>query len=322
MMLGGWLAWVAAMPRRVIGDEELCVSIGFRAMASAVSLLATSFTASAQDGGFTQEQGPMFGIQMPYERPPARKRYGPKSQHRLLYTSAAKPGAPLAIIVSPYYDITRDISATAELRRLLHSKGFAIAEIGYRNPIRFGAMAVAIDVVSAMQFLRQQSSRLQVDMDRLALIGIGNSAGWAAMVGCNSNLFSQGDLPFSAIRTVALIDGDGVNAPAVMAVTPAESLPRLQKIYGVTADEQAQNSAIGWVSGKNVPDFYMVVWNQPEFTSGVTLAFAEQLRAFGSTVEVRALDGNHNERRLHGQPDPYGLAIEGLTAHVTKATLR
>jgi acetyl esterase/lipase len=251
-------------------------------MVLAVGLfMAAGTIASAQDEHLPD------GIPYFPSPPSVVKRYGSHVDQRLQFTKGKKAGAAIAVVVG---SSTGNLGGTS-LRDLLFDKGLAVVDIRYRNPVRFGAGSAATDVALAILFLREHADQLHIDGNRIALLGSGPDAAWAALLGCNPEIFKQVGVPFSAIRTVALIDGDGIDAPSEVLAASAPRSAALKKLFGQSSNEQATNSAVGWVGGENAPDFFLVSSEFPAFRRKLTQDFGDKLRHNGTKVEIRFIAG-------------------------------
>lgn len=257
----------------------------FRIVLAVGLFMAAGTIASAQDEHLPE------GIPTSPSPSSVVKRYGPQIDQRLQFTKGKKAGAAIAIVVGWGGRLSNGNRSVPWLSSLLFDKGLAVVAIRYRDPARFGAGSAAVDVALAISFLREHADQLHIDGNRIAILGSGPDAAWAALLGCNPEIFTQAGVPFSAVRTVALIDGDGIDAPSEVLAASAPRSATLKKMFGQSPSEQATNSAVGWVAGENAPDFFLVSSEFPEFRRKLTQNFGDRLRHNGTKVEIRFIAG-------------------------------
>lgn len=280
-------------------------------------VLAVGLFMAAGTIGSAQDEHLPDGIPNSSSPPSVVKRYGSHVDQRLQFTKGKKAGAAIAVVVGwGGWPSSTDNQGSTSLRNLLFDKGLAVVDIRYRNPVRFGAGSAATDIALAILFLREHADQLHIDGNRIALLGSGPGAAWAALLGCNPEFFKQAGVPFSAIRTVALIDGEGIDVPSEVLAASAPRSAALKKLFGQSSNEQAANSAVGWVGGENAPDFFLVSSEFPAFRRKLTQGFADKLRHNGTKVEIRFIAGASGVLNLWNLGQKPAKPVIELIGHV------
>jgi acetyl esterase/lipase len=126
----------------------------------------------------------------------------------------------------------------AEFAWDLAAQGYATASIDYRLTSVFPAPV--LDVLTAIDFLRARAAELEIDPDRIALVGISAGAHLALMAGLMPDLSlidpaRPAGRPYE-VRAIADLEGptDFTVDPSQI---PADSVRRVERFLGVTAEE-------------------------------------------------------------------------------------
>ncbi len=89
-----------------------------------------------------------------------------------LYQSGqTRPLQPLIVMIHGGSWNSGNKNQLPALNRYLAGEGYAVASIGYRHAPKFHFPAPLDDVFSAVEFLRRNAAQLQIDADRVVLIG-------------------------------------------------------------------------------------------------------------------------------------------------------
>lgn len=146
---------------------------------------------------------------------------------------------------------------------LLASRGYAAASVGYRLAPKSKFPAPVADAKAALRFLRANAAALNLDPDRVAVLGFSAGAHVAAMVACTAGRpeFDPGLYPDQSDRVRCAVNFYGPTDLSLYADTPGLEQIYLVPFLGATAsanpDAYRRASPLEYVS-KDAPPFLTI----------------------------------------------------------------
>ncbi len=253
-------------------------------MRIAVIVAAIAALAITAPPGFSQG----FEDTIPPPKSGVTKRYGKDPAHVVSLYRAAKV-APLIVFLGDYdWPSASPSYSLGFLSDTLVQDGFTVAWVGYRKPMKVGIVESAADVAQAIAMLRT-AERTRVAADGFVVIGKGTGAGLAALIGCDPAILTGAGIRFADLKAVALLDGDGFDAPAEVVGASKYRRAGLFKAFGQSEESQRMSSAIGHVASPNAPAFHFAISKRPEGRISMSRNFAKALSDEGAIVETNEM---------------------------------
>lgn len=240
-------------------------------------------------------------------------KYGPDFHQRVHFLRPKKSrNAPLVIIFEDEaWDGGTPTTPTDWLRLTLVEKGYAIAVVEYRwEDHEISAPRAAGDAAAATRFLAENSTKLGFDRDRVALLGIGAGAHFAALLATDTSLLADERIQ-NAIKAVLSVNGFGFDIPGSIAKASAYQRTMLQKAFGSDSTVQANFSPKSHVDSPNSPAAYLFqMVDDKEFLSAEAEAFSAALEQNGAVTSVERVPPYSRRLRssIYGAPDNPGTA--------------
>lgn len=237
-------------------------------------------------------------MEPPAPSAPASKRdlaYGALPAQTLDYfPPTVRTGAPPPLIVFVHgggwqHGSKDNATGSAKIQHFT-GKGYAFATINYRLVPGATVEQQAQDVATALAWLVAHAKELGFDPDRMVLMGHSAGAHLAALVGTDPRYMHGQDLMLDQLRGVVLLDGAAYDVPAQMAEAGRFMRPIYTRAFGSDPARQRALSPIAHTAGPNVLSFLILHVERDDGTRQ-SEALAAALRAEGSKVEVRGLEG-------------------------------
>lgn len=169
-------------------------------------------------------------------------------------------------------------------------EGYAFASINYRLVPDATVEQQAADVASAVKALIDRAEALDIDRQRVVIMGHSAGAHLVALVGTDEKYLRGVGLSFADIAGVIPIDGAAYDVPAQMKDGP----PIMQKTYAQAfgTDPARQNSLSPTLQARapNAPQFLLLHVQRPDGVRQAE-AFDKALTAGGSKVELGSFPG-------------------------------
>lgn len=257
-----------------------------------------------------------------YIDPPSRsgvvKRYG-EDRFNLLtfYKPLGRGPAPLIVVLYGYDAPRRSFTPLGPLVDSLVREGFAVADISYQTPKKVGAAGVVNDIARAIAFLERDSARYRLQPGKIAVIGRGLDAGFAALLVCDPHYFTEQKLDFESLKAAVLIDAEAVDAAAEVRMASAWGAAKFRQIFGDDEASQTSASAIGHAAPPNVPAIYFLNEDQSRKALSAIEPFAAKLAGQGVSVDLQKMGPSDNR-----QPSTTFGTFENAPASKLRAFLK
>ena len=187
------------------------------------------------------------------------------------------------------------------------AKGYAFASTGYRLVPEVTVEEQAADIAAAIAALRGQASTLNIDPDRIILIGHSAGAHLAALVATDPQYAGE---DMVAVRGVVLLDGAGYDVVNRMNGSRALGDQLYTDAFGTDPSRQAALSPITHVSAPDAPNWLVLFVAERGQSKSQSEALTLALREAGAQAEAVAI-ANTDHRRLNVE-----LGTEGDPATV------
>lgn len=191
--------------------------------------------------------------------------------------------------------------------------GYAFASINYRLVPGATVEQQAQDVADAVALLRGRAAALNVDPDRIALMGHSAGAQLVALVGTDMRYFAKAGLKPNAVKGVIPLDGAAYDVARQMAEGGRFMAGTYEQAFGTDPTRQKALSPTLQAASPNAPGFLILHVDRADGTAQ-SKGLAAALTAAGTPAEVHALEGRglrgHMQiNRSMGDPDYAGTAI-------------
>ncbi|KAJ0413959.1 Alpha/Beta hydrolase protein [Aspergillus carlsbadensis] len=255
--------------------------------------------------------------------------YGPTASQRLrLWTpQSSTDKAPIIVYihggswrVGTYLD---SIGATKVSH--LTNLGYAFATVDYTLFPSVSVAAQVQEVADAVGHLVRSAGNLNIDPDRVVLMGHSSGAHVATLLGTDTRYLSNAGVPITTIHGVVALDGSNYNAPAEILDSPGPVAENMLYALGRDLAGLEAMSPTCNAQAPNARAFLLLhVCRQGDVRQAVE--FVNVLRAAGSEAVLRVFEGEGFEghvRLLLRLGDPGDAAtgvLEGwLKTHVPVA---
>ncbi|MBL9117476.1 MAG: alpha/beta hydrolase [Verrucomicrobiaceae bacterium] len=226
-----------------------------------------------------------------------------------------KPSAPLIVYV--HGGAWRSGSKEDVPIGALVDQGFAIASVNYRLSTQARFPAQIHDIKAAIRFLRAKSHELQVNADRIAIVGSSAGGHLAALVGVtNGNVALEGTIgehldQSSSVQSIVSFYGAS-NLESILAQSTEFGLtvriPALKLLLGGLPDKEVAlarlASPVAHIDSQDPPLWLIHGDADPQMPPLQSQEFAEAYRKAGLQVTHRVLKGSK-----HGGPEFYETAV-------------
>ncbi|KAK4502128.1 hypothetical protein PRZ48_005551 [Zasmidium cellare] len=225
--------------------------------------------------------------------------YGPHEAHRVRYWKAGVFGAPLILFVhggSWRSGTYLDSIGSAKVQYLL-DRGYAFATVNYQLVPTITVEEQAQEVADALAFLASRASELEIDPQRLVLLGHSSGAHIAALLGTDSKYLGQAGLDMASLRRVICIDGSNYNALAEMYDSPGPVAENTVRGLGTDVERLRAMSPTFHAQAPNAAAFLLLhVQRSGDVRQAMELAAA--LSAAGSDAELHVFEGQGFEGHI------------------------
>ncbi len=162
--------------------------------------------------------------------------------------------APLVIFLDDWEKPGRRYAeATIGLSDMLRARGIAFALV---PADRYGRDQGA-EVAQAIAALKARAGELEIDLSRVAVVGEGLGAAYAALIATDPRRAAAAGLALSDIRTVILLDGYCYDVEQCFRVATPRRLASLRKDLPEDAPSRAALSALRYAGQPNVASIYL-----------------------------------------------------------------
>lgn len=240
--------------------------------------------------------------QMEFSLPPGQTSFTPvrigEERGRLIQVLKARSRepAPIVIMLDDWPKPGRKNSERViGLSDMLRARGIAFALI---PADRFGKDE-AKEVAPAVDALKARASDLGVDMSRIAVLGEGLGASYAAAIALNPEQASRLGLNYETIRAAVLLDGECYDVKRCIATASPRARGYYLRQLPEDEDGQAALSPLGYAAAPNVRSIY-VHFAPRSAARSQSEALVEALRSAGQAPTLSSATLRFDQ---HGQAD-------------------
>jgi acetyl esterase/lipase len=215
-------------------------------------LLALALTAFAQKKG-----------NLPYFKM-ADIRYAEKSKnphHNTLDVYMPQKGSKSPVVVWIHGGLWNfgDKSDVESKPEFFTSKGFIFISVNHRLSPEARFPDHARDIADALAWITKNIVHYSGDPSKIFLIGYASGAHLASFVGINSILLTDAGVSPAVIRGVVLLDGTGLDIPALMTDANNKTRDWCLSTFGTAPQDWADASPVSYIKpGIKVPPFLII----------------------------------------------------------------
>jgi acetyl esterase/lipase len=184
---------------------------------------------------------------------PKNLKYGRKHwQDIKFYPAAGNAAAPLVVVLGDGGIAGR----TGWLRHRLNEAGYSVAFVHYRESVPTAGAALNA-YATAIAYLVQEAVALGLDGTRIGIVGAGQGAEVAALLGTDPTVLQSVGVPFASLRRAILINGGHLDVPRALTEQP-DFAGRFRRYYGRDPASHARHSPAAHLAPPNAPTFLMM----------------------------------------------------------------
>lgn len=259
-------------------------------------------------------------------RPAARKQtlsYGPDRLQQLDFWPATRADAPLVVFVHGGGWKRGDKRMMDGSAKLSHWRelGYAVASVNYRLVPANTVEEQAADVASAVALLKGKAGTLDIDPDRIALVGHSAGAHLVALVGTDPAYFRAAGLSLDDVRGIVPLDGAAYDVGTQIAEGGRVMRDTYVQAFGTDPQRHTRLSPTRQAHAPNAPEF-LILHVQRDDGTAQSKALAEALRKGGTSATVqgfagRGLKGHAEINRQLGEEDyPATPVVDAFLARI------
>ncbi|CAI7665108.1 unnamed protein product [Penicillium pancosmium] len=194
-------------------------------------------------------------------------------------------------------------------------KGYAFASVNYTLVPVIQVEEQVQEIAHAISFLLKNAASLDIDSERVILMGHSSGAHVVTLLGTDTNYLTRAGVDIHVVRGVVSIDGSNYNAPAELLDSPGPVVENLIHALGTDPDRLRAISPTYHARAPNAAAFLLLhAHRQGDVRQAVELAAA--LHASGTKVDLRVFEGEGFEGHVRmllrlGDPSyPATLVLE------------
>jgi acetyl esterase/lipase len=203
--------------------------------------------------------------------------------------------------------------------------GYAFATVNYTLFPTVSVAEQVQEVADAVGYLVRNSGRLNLDPDRVVLMGHSSGAHVATLLGTDTRYLTKAGVPIDKIHGVIALDGSNYNAPAEILDSPGSVAENMKYALGSDLEVLETMSPVCNAQAPNARAFLLLhVQRQGDIRQAVE--FTIVLRAAGTEAESHVFEGEGFEGHVQmllrlGDPVyPATRVLEGwLRTHIPVA---
>lgn len=223
----------------------------------------------------------------------AEYRYGPATLQTLDFYPAAQTGkAPLIIYVhGGAWKKGDKVSGLGKYKAPhYNAQGYALASINYRLVPNNTVEDQAHDVAAATAWLHRNAAHLNIDRNRIILMGHSAGAHLVSLVGTDPKYARKKGMPMSAIRGVVALDGAAYDVPAQMRSAGWFMKRNYSQAFGRNPSRQRALSPTSHAAAPNAGSFLILHIERADAKMQAEI-LSRQLRAAETKVQLNAISG-------------------------------
>ncbi|WP_126174410.1 alpha/beta hydrolase family protein [Altericroceibacterium xinjiangense] len=243
---------------------------------------------------------------------PERLEHGRKNWQKInFYATEADRPAPLVVAVTG--NVWKGWGSDPMwIQHRLNEEGYSVAVVpfGESSP---KASEVAEYYASAIAFLREKASELDIDPDRIVLMGTGDGAHFAALLGTDPRFLENAGVPFGSLQGIVGINGTGFDIPR-RAEESDFLKSQYRRTFGRSPADQRRLSPVVHLDPPNAPAFLMMAQEDDRDARPQTKEMAEALKKAGIETQFIELPAFKKERQdTYFLAEPEGAGSELLS---------
>jgi len=235
--------------------------------------------------------------------------YGDKKTQLLRFWQAERPKAPIVIFIhggSWRSGTYLDSVGSAKVVHLL-AQGYAFATVDYTLVPDITVEGQVQEVADAVGYLARSAPVLDIDLNKMVLMGHSSGAHVVTLLGTNTSYLDQAEVRISSIRGIISIDGSNYNAMAEFFDSPGPVARSLELAVGRDLGRLRAMSPAYRACGTNARSF-LLLHAQRHGDVRQAVEFAAVLEAADTPVALHVFEGMGFEGHMQillrlGQPD-------------------
>ncbi|KAH8196947.1 hypothetical protein TruAng_008874 [Truncatella angustata] len=225
--------------------------------------------------------------------------YGDRDSHRIRFWKAKSSRAPLVLFVhggSWQVGTYLDSVGSAKVGHLI-SRGYAFATVNYTLIPSVKVEEQVQEVANSLSYLVKNASKLDLDSERVILMGHSSGAHVATLLGTDTSYLARAGMSIDIVRAVISLDGSNYNAMAEITDSPGPVAENL--IYGLGTDPKRLRAMSPTYNARapNARAFLLLhVLRQGDIRQVVE--FAAALNAAGTDADIHVFEGQSFEGHM------------------------
>lgn len=214
--------------------------------------------------------------------------YGSHAKQRLdYYPTDRSSKAPLLLFIhGGGWSIGDKKFGTGTKPSFYNALGYNFASLNYRLVPDVTPAEQAIDIASAIAYLRANAAKLGISPNKIVLMGHSAGAHLAALVATDTRYLDRAAVPVAVIQGVILLDGAGYNVAAQMAYPGNRVQNMYEAAFGKNSATQAALSPVSHVAAPNSPNWLILHVSSRPDAKPQSSALGAGLKSNGASVSV------------------------------------
>ncbi|CAG8069744.1 unnamed protein product [Penicillium olsonii] len=250
------------------------------------------FQATTEDISITRAQTLLAEMNADVPHGGTDMTYGDKESQHLRFWKSETPKAPIIIYVhggSWRSGTNLDSIGSLKVTHLV-SLGYSFASVSFSLVPSVTVKEQVQEVAESVAYLSRNANSLNIDPDRVILMGHSSGAHVVTLLGTDSNYLASVNISIHTVRAVIAIDGSNYNAPAEISDSPGPVSENLIGALGSDPRRLADMSPSHHARAPNAGAFLLLhVQRRGDIRQAVELDLV--LKASGTDSELHVFEG-------------------------------
>lgn len=225
--------------------------------------------------------------------------YGDKESQYLRFWKPESPKSPIVVFVhggSWCSGTCLDSIGSAKVNHLLR-RGYAFASVNFSLIPSVTVEEQVQEVANSLGYLSRNAVRLDIDPERVVLMGHSSGAHVVTLIGTDSSYLDRAGISIHAVRAVISLDGSNYNAPAEISDSPGDIARNMMMGLGTDLERLQAMSPTFHTAAPNAGAFLLLhVQRQGDVRQAVELSMA--LKAAGTDAALHVFEGEWVEGHI------------------------